>query len=166
MGASFFDGQTCFVSRGYESLEKLNQGDSQIRMCQSKKSSCYAITGFGQGEDYPFDYRNETESYGSNDKDVHDHCEDWQFACSSSGNYSGSGDCVPKYYLCDGDNDCDDGSDEYQEFCMQKYGKEEFGNYGCLGEDRAYRIVGMFTQNFNRRRTKFLDQIFAFGKGK
>ena len=43
--ASFFDGQTCFVSRGYESLEKLNQDETQTRMCQSKKSSCYAITG-------------------------------------------------------------------------------------------------------------------------
>ena len=44
--ASLFEGQTCYASRGYESLEKLNQdGQAQIRMCHSEKSSCYAMTG-------------------------------------------------------------------------------------------------------------------------
>ena len=42
-------------------------------------------------------------------------CKPYQFACSSFGNVSD--DCVPNYFLCDGDDDCQNGSDEQLDFC-------------------------------------------------
>ena len=40
-------------------------------------------------------------------------CPSYQTRCPS-----GSGRCISEYYLCDGDNDCGDNSDEDPEFCQ------------------------------------------------
>ena len=49
--------------------------------------------------------------------DIGNNCENWEFECSGNFNYSGSGECIPGHFLCDGDNDCDNGSDEQKDFC-------------------------------------------------
>ena len=48
---------------------------------------------------------------------IDNQCESSEFACSSFGNGSFGRDCVPKSFLCDRDDDCQDGSDEQLEFC-------------------------------------------------
>ncbi len=59
------------------------------------------------------------------------HCEDWEFKCTSFRNssfndysysYYDNGEdeenkCVGSWYLCNGYDQCDDGSDEQKEFC-------------------------------------------------
>ena len=49
---------------------------------------------------------------------------------------------------------------------MQKWSEEEYGRYGCVGADRPDRILDDIMQTFIRRRTDFMDQIVALGKGK
>ena len=67
--------------------------------------------GFGDGEEYPFDQDNGTKGQ------IDNQCESLEFACSSFGNGSFGRDCVPNSYLCDGGDDCQDGSDEQLDFC-------------------------------------------------
>ena len=46
-------------------------------------------------------------------------CKPTQFACSSFGSVSNA--CVLNSFLCDGDDDCQNGSDEQLEFCGTTY---------------------------------------------
>ena len=48
---------------------------------------------------------------------IDNQCKSSEFACSSFGNGSLGRDCVPNSFLCDGDDDCQNGSDEQLEFC-------------------------------------------------
>jgi len=230
------DGLSCYVSRGSENLEDLNRNKDNpenSKFCRSKKSACFAYTGFGAGETYPFDpnhgtvneatnvanetYRffntynettyNETElnddgetvceghglsqteceaigcchfddnpvgcysSVGQNqcfkttthidDTNV---CKEWQFACSSAKEGSG---CITQRYLCDGDDDCQDGSDERLDYCQARWSTEEYGRFGCLGEEfRSQQPLGDFFETFYNYRNEFTDQFFSKGKGK
>ena len=47
---------------------------------------------------------------------INDVCNDFQFACSSE--IEGS-DCTSIRYVCDGSDDCSDGSDERQDYCCK-----------------------------------------------
>jgi len=168
------DNGRCYVSRGYQALEDLNRNKDNpeySRFCNSTHNGCFAFTGFGEGETYPFDPDHGTATNGTNgtiidEFDINE-CRLDQFACSSS-------ECIPHWYLCDGDNDCDDGSDERLDFCMARWSTEEFGRYGCLGDrlrDQETAFKVLFDGFWNRRKSfgdnvMMLEQVFSKGKGK
>jgi len=162
------DDGRCYVSRGYQALENLNQNKDNpeySQFCNSTHHGCFAFTGFGEGETYPFDPNHGTATNGTNgtivdELDIND-CRPDQFACSSS-------ECVPRWFLCDADNDCDDGSDERLDFCMARWSTEEFGRYGCLEDviEDQFPAFADFFEGFWNRRKSFLEQVFSKGKGK
>jgi len=172
------DGLLCYISRGYQSLQDLNlnkDNPENSKFCSSTKSACYAFTGFGIGEDYPFrpDHGillNET-LFDANETTletrINDVCGDLQFACSSE--IEGS-DCTSIRYVCDGSDDCSDGSDERQDYCLNRWSTEEFGRFGCLADNIGPRETEPFEKFFESfydwRKRSFLDQSFSKGKGK
>merc|ERR1711936_1179056 len=91
----------CYVSRGFQALENLNgnkDNSEYSQLCNSTHHGCFAFTGFGQGETYPFDPDHGTATNGTNgtifDEFDINNCRPDQFACSSS-------ECVPRRFLCD-----------------------------------------------------------------
>lgn len=52
-------------------------------------------------------------------------CPPGKFKCTS-------GRCIPNYLICDGDPDCDDGSDETEQMCSI-YCSSSTGKYLCAG---------------------------------
>lgn len=139
----------------------MKQNTVQLQ-CNSTFAACFAFTGFGDGEEYPFDQDHGTQTNGTIAKGHFDHqCKPTQFACSSFGNVSNA--CVPNSYLCDVDDDCQNGSDEQLDFCASRWSDEEFGHSNCLeGEifeqasDLGYFFQGLFGGR-RRSRSKFQD---------
>jgi len=56
-------------------------------------------------------------------------CSEGRFKC-----YSGL--CIANYFLCDGDNDCEEGEDETDDICL-KYCSSENGKYLCDGQAKC-----------------------------
>jgi len=170
------DGLSCYVSRGFESLEDLNRNKDNpenSKFCDfrfSKESACFAYAGFGNGETYPFDPNHGTvinkTSVVVNDTvpNINNVCDDSRFACTFK---TGENDCVRSYDLCDGDNDCSDGSDERLDYCLNRWSTEEYGRFGCLGDSGRYsrELLADFFEQFYNYRKNYKEQKFSKGKG-